>query len=118
MPCGMPSTCGFPVHDDFPDHDVFTKMTVLQPWRNFAPLAGFAVLLLTPGLAIQWGMLPFAYRVHALLAVSGICISLCLWAGFSLRELGLGRPSLRSHWIGCATLTLALAAIMVLAARW
>src|SRR5437899_6980616 len=72
------------------------------------------MLLLTPGLAIRWGVLPFAYRVHALLAVSGICIALCLWAGFSLSELGLGRPSLRAHWIGCAALTFGLAAIMVL----
>jgi hypothetical protein len=89
-------------------------MTLLRQWRAIAPLPGFAALLLTPGLAIHWGVLPFAYRVHALLAVSGICIALCLWAGFSLNELGLGRPSFRAHWIGCAALTLGLAAIMVL----
>src|SRR5207253_4151648 len=97
-----PSGCGF------------SLMTLLRQWRTIAPLPGLAMLLLTPGLAIRWGVLPFAYRVHALLAVSGICIALCLWAGFSLSELGLGRPSLRAHWIGCAALTFGLAAIMVL----
>ena len=89
-------------------------MTLLRQWRTIAPLPGLAMLLLTPGLAIRWGVLPFAYRVHALLAVSGICIALCLRAGFSLSELGLGRPPLRAHWIGCAALTFGLAAIMVL----
>ena len=89
-------------------------MIGLQPWRAIAPLPGFAALLLAPGLAIHWGVLPFEYRLHALLAVSGLCIALCLWEGFSLTELGLGMPALRSHWIGCAALTLALAAIMVL----
>jgi membrane protease YdiL (CAAX protease family) len=89
-------------------------MTLLRQWRTIAPLPGLAALLLTPGLAIHWGVLPFAYRVHALLAVSGVCIALCLWAGFSLNELGLGRPSFRGHWIGCAALTLGLAAIMLL----
>jgi hypothetical protein len=88
-------------------------MTLLRQWRAIAPPPGFAALLLTPGLAIHWAVLPFAYRIHALLAVSGICIALCCWAGFSLNELGLGRPSFRAHWIGSAALTLGLAAIMV-----
>jgi uncharacterized protein len=88
-------------------------MTLLRQWRAIAPLPGFAALLLAPGIAIHWGLLPFEYRVHALLAVSGLCIALCLLAGFSLSELGLGRPSFRAHWIGCAALTIGLATIMV-----
>ena len=90
------------------------RQTWLGQWRAIAPLPGFAALLLTPGLAIHCGVLPFAYRIHALLAVSGLCIALCLWAGVSLNELGLGKPSFRAHGIGCATLTLGLAAIVVL----
>jgi uncharacterized protein len=97
---------------------IFKSMTLLRQWRGLAPLAGFAALLLSPGLAIHWGLLPFAYRTYALLAVSAICIALCVWAGFGLDELGLRRPALRSHWIGCAALTLALAAIMLLETRW
>jgi len=92
-------------------------MTYLRQLRPILPLAGFAVLLTLPGLAIQWGLVPFTYRIHALLAVSAVCIVLCLLAGISYAELGLGRPSLRRHWIGCGTLTVGLAAIMVLATR-
>jgi len=72
------------------------------------------VLLLAPGLAIHSGLLPFEYRTYALVAVSVLCIALCLRSGFSAAELGLGRPSFRDHWLGCTVLTLGLAAVMVL----
>lgn len=89
-------------------------MTFLRQWRPIVPLMGFATLLLVPGLAIQCGVLPFEYRAYALLVVSLLCIALCLLAGFSFAELGLGRPSLREHWVGCAVVTAGLAAIVVL----
>lgn len=89
-------------------------MTILRHLRAIAPLTGFAALLLTPGLAIRWGWLPFEYRVQALLAVSALCIALCLLAGFSFAELGLGRPSFRKHWVPCMAITTGLAAVMVL----
>ena len=82
--------------------------------RPVAPLIGFAALLAIPGLAIQSGALPFEYRMHALLAVSALCVALCLWSGCSAAELGLAPPLLRAHWIACAVLTLGLAAIMLL----
>ena len=72
------------------------------------------MLLLAPGLAIHSGLLPFEYRTYALVAVSAVCIALCLRSGFSAAELGLGRPSFRDHWLGCTVLTLGLAAVMVL----
>jgi hypothetical protein len=89
-------------------------MTILRHWRAIVPLPGFAALLVLPGLAIQGGYLPFEYRVHALLLVSALCIALCLGAGFSFAELGLGRPSVRQHWLACVALTAGIAAIMVL----
>jgi membrane protease YdiL (CAAX protease family) len=89
-------------------------MTILRHLRAIAPLSGFAALLLTPGLAIHEGWLPFEYRLHALLAVSGLCITLCLLAGFSFSELGLGRPSFRKHWAPCMAITTGLAAVVVL----
>ena len=92
-------------------------MTFSRQWRSLVPLTAFTVLLLAPGLAIHFGLLPFAYRTSALLVVSGLCIALCLLSGLSLAELGLGRPSFREHWLGCAVLTLGLAAIMVLQTR-
>jgi len=88
-------------------------MMVLRQWRVIAPLPGFAALLLLPGLAIHWGLLPFEYRIHALLAVSVLCIALCLLAGFSFAELGLGRPSFREHSLLCGAITVGLAVVMV-----
>lgn len=95
----------------------FLRQQQLQ-WRLIAPLTGFAALLLTPGLAIHWGLLPFEYRIHALLLVSALCISLCLMAGVSFAELGLSRPSDRSHWVFCAAITAGVAAIMVAQTRF
>ena len=92
-------------------------MTFSRQWRPFVPLLAFTVLLLTPGLAIHFGLMPFAYRTYALVAVSGLCLALCVVSGLSLAELGLGRPSFREHWLGCTVLTLGLAAVMVLQTR-
>jgi hypothetical protein len=92
-------------------------MTFLQQARPMAPLFGFAAMLAVPGLAIQGGALPFEYRLHAMLAISALCIGLCLWSGFSAAELGLSWPQLRSHWIAGAALTLGLSAIMLLQAQ-
>jgi membrane protease YdiL (CAAX protease family) len=92
-------------------------MTISRRWRTIAPLPAFAALLLSPGLAIHWGLLPFDYRIPALLLVSLLCIALCLLAGFSFAELGLGRPSFREHWLFCGGLTVALALIMVAQTR-
>lgn len=82
-------------------------------WR-LAPVAGMAALLALPGVAIQFGVLPFADRVYALLAVSAICIASCRYAGFSFAELGFGRPQRLRDWLGCAAVTLAIAAVMLL----
>jgi membrane protease YdiL (CAAX protease family) len=81
------------------------------------PLSGFAALLMLPGLAIYAGLMPFEYRIHALLGVSALCIALCFWAGFSFAELGFARPSFRQHWLGCGLVTLGVAAIMLLQTR-
>ncbi len=89
-------------------------MTNLRQLRRVAPLPGFAALLLLPGLAIYAGLMPFEYRIHALLVVSALCIALCLWSGFTFAELGFARPAIRQHWFGCAALTLGVAAVMLL----
>ncbi len=82
--------------------------------RPLLPLAGLALLLAAPGLAIQFGVLPFAYRMHALILVSGLCVGLCVWAGVSFAELGFGKPHQWRHWLGCAVVTAAIAAVMLL----
>ena len=82
------------------------------------PLFGFAFLLLAPGVAIRYGVLPFEFRFQALLLVSGLVIALCAVAGFSLAELGLGRPLALRHWAGCGALTLALAGSVLLESRY
>jgi membrane protease YdiL (CAAX protease family) len=84
-----------------------------QQWRLIVPLPAFAALLLLPGLAIHYGLLPFEYRIHALLLVSALCIALCLLSGFSFAELGFGRPSELRHWLLCGAITAGIAAIMV-----
>jgi membrane protease YdiL (CAAX protease family) len=92
-------------------------MTTSRQRHSLLPLAAFTVLLLAPGLAIHFGLMPFAYRTYALVAVSGLCIALCFVSGLSLAELGLGRPSFREHWLGCTVLTLGLAAMLLLQTR-
>jgi membrane protease YdiL (CAAX protease family) len=96
----------------------YDEMTVLRQSCHIAPLLGFAFLLLAPGIAIRYGVLPFEFRFEALLLVSGLCIVLCAVAGFSLAELGLGRPSALRHWAGCGALTLALAGSVLLESRY
>jgi hypothetical protein len=96
----------------------YRKMTVLRQPRHMIPLLGFAFLLLAPGVAIRYGVLPFEFRFQALLLVSGLCIALCALAGFSLAELGLARPSALRHWAGCGALTLALAGSVLLESRY
>lgn len=81
--------------------------------RPLLPLAGLALLLAAPGLAIQFGLLPFAYRMHALILVSGLCVGLCVRAGVSFAELGFGRPHQWRHWLGCAAVTAVIASVML-----
>jgi membrane protease YdiL (CAAX protease family) len=94
-----------------------TPTAAAHPARRFTPLAGLTALLAGPGLAIQFGVLPFEYRMLALLLVSAICVGLCLWAGFSLAELGFGRPHRWQHWLGAFAITTAISAVMLLQAR-
>lgn len=82
--------------------------------RPLLPLAGLALMLAAPGLAIHFGLLPFEYRMHALMLVSGLCVGLCAWAGVSFAELGFGKPHQWRHWLGCAAVTGAIAAVMLL----
>jgi len=89
-------------------------MTLLRHLRTSAPLLGFALLLVFPGIAIRCGLLPFEFRFQALVIVASLCIALCMFAGYSFSELGLSRPSVPRHWLGCGALTLLLAASIVL----
>ncbi|UYO42792.1 CPBP family intramembrane metalloprotease [Rhodopseudomonas palustris] len=88
-----------------------------HPAVRFAPLAGLTLLLAAPGLAIQFGLLPFEYRMGALIVVSALCIGLCLWAGFSFTELGFGRPHQWRHWLGALAVTSLISAVMLLQTR-
>jgi hypothetical protein len=93
-------------------------MTPLRHFRVIAPLLGFALLLVAPGVAILCGLLPFDLRFEALIVVSSLCIAICVLAGYSLSELGLSKPSVARHWLGCAALTLLLAVFIVIEARF
>jgi hypothetical protein len=93
-------------------------MTLLRHFRVIAPLLGFAFLLVTPGVAIRCGLLPFDFRFEALIIVSSLCIAFCMLAGYSLSELGLSKPSAPRHWLGCAGLTVLLAIFIVVEARF
>jgi membrane protease YdiL (CAAX protease family) len=96
----------------------YSGMTFSRHLRDTAPLMGFAVLLLAPGCAIRCGLLPFDYRFQALVVVSSLCIALCVLAGYSLSELGLSRPSVPRHWLGCAALTVLLAIFILIEAQY
>lgn len=93
-------------------------MTVLRHLRFLAPLLAFASLLLTPGVAIRCGLLPFDFRFEALVIISGLCIALCLLAGYSFSELGLGAPWVARHWLACGALTALLAVSILLEAQF
>lgn len=93
-------------------------MTTAHRFRNTAPLIGFALLLLTPGVAIRFGLLPFDMRFEALLLVSGLCIGLVVLAGYSSAELGLHSPWVKRHWLVCGLITLAVGAAIYLEAQF
>jgi membrane protease YdiL (CAAX protease family) len=86
--------------------------------RYVSPLLGFALLLLTPGLAIHWGWLPFDLRFEALIVVSILCIGLTILAGYTSAELGLRAPWIARHWFGSALVTALLAAAIFLEAQY
>jgi hypothetical protein len=92
-------------------------MTNMRHLHGIAPLMGFSLLLVAPGVAIRYGMIPFDFRFEALLIVSSLCIAACFFGGYSFTELGLGRPSAR-HWLGGAALTLLLAIFIVIEAEF
>jgi len=92
-------------------------MTNMRHFRAMAPPLGFVLLLVTPGIAIRYGMLPFDFRFEALLIVSSLCIGACFFCGYSFSELGLSKPSAR-HWLGGAALTLLLAIFIVIEAEY
>ncbi|QGM98857.1 CPBP family intramembrane glutamic endopeptidase [Methylocystis parvus] len=87
-------------------------MTAVHRLRDTAPLLGFALLLLTPGVAIRCGLIPFDMRFEALLIVSALCVGLVAAAGYNSAELGLRAPFVARHWQMCGIVTAgALAAI-------
>ena len=75
-----------------------------------AALPAFALSLLAPSVAIRCGLLPFDQRFEALVIVSMLCIGLCVYEGFGVADLGLARPWIARHWLGCGAITLLLAA--------
>lgn len=85
--------------------------------RDISPLVGFALLLLTPGVAIRFGVLPFDMRFEALLIVSSLCIGACVIGGYSSAELGLQSPWVGRHWLGCGLVTLAIGAAIYVEAQ-
>jgi membrane protease YdiL (CAAX protease family) len=83
-----------------------------------APLAGFALLLLTPGVAIRFGLIPFDMRIEALLLVSALCTGLVVVAGYSSAELGLHSPWVARHWIVSGLVTVGVGAAVYLEAQF
>lgn len=86
--------------------------------RSLAPLLAFLLLLLAPSLAIRSGALPFDLRFEALLAVSVLCIAVCVLGGYSFSELGLGAPRVARHWLVCGALTAFLLAGILIEAQF
>jgi hypothetical protein len=93
-------------------------MTITHRLRDISPLIGFALLLLTPGVAIRCGVIPFDMRFEALLIVSALCVGLCVVAGYSSAELGLREPWVARHWVVCALVTLGVGAAVYLEAQF
>lgn len=93
-------------------------MTLAHRIRDTAPLTGFALLLLTPGVAIRFGLIPFDMRFEALLLVSALCIGLVFAAGYSAAELGLRAPWVARHWLVSALVTIGVGAAIYLEAQF
>ncbi|WP_442753764.1 type II CAAX prenyl endopeptidase Rce1 family protein [Methylocystis sp. JAN1] len=93
-------------------------MTTAYRLRDITPLTGFALLLLTPGVAIRCGLLPFDMRFEALLLVSALCIGLVVIAGYSSAELGLRQPWVARHWLVSGMVTLGVGAAIYLEAQF
>jgi uncharacterized protein len=93
-------------------------MTSAHRLRDIAPLIGFALLLLAPGVLIRCGLIPFDMRFEALLLVSALCISLVVVAGYSSAELGLHSPWVMRHWIVSGLLTVGVGAAVYLEAQF
>jgi len=85
---------------------------------DLAPLLAFALLLLLPGVAVRCGLLSFDLRFEALILVSGLCIGLCVYYGFSASELGLRTPWVARHWLGGVAVTLLLGASILIEGRF
>lgn len=83
-------------------------MTVLRRIYDNWLLIGFAALLVTPGVAIRLGLLPFDLRFEVMLAISALAIGLCVIAGCSAAELGMRTPNFMRHWLGCGAITLVI----------
>lgn len=99
-------------------HVYYVVMTNSHRLRDIAPLVGFALLLLTPGVAIRCGLIPFDLRFEALLIVSALCIGLVVAAGYDSVELGLRAPWVARHWAVCGLLTLGVGAAIYLEAQF
>jgi uncharacterized protein len=93
-------------------------MTLAHRISDTAPLIGFALLLLTPGVAIRFGLMPFDMRFEALLLVSALCIGLVFAAGYSATELGLRAPWVARHWLVSALVTVGVGAAIYLEAQF
>lgn len=93
-------------------------MTLPHRIRDKTPLIGFALLLLTPGVAIRFGLIPFDMRFEALLLVSALCIGLVVAAGYSAAELGLRTPWVMRHWLVSALVTIGVGAAIYLEAKF
>ncbi len=85
--------------------------------KAITALSGFTFITLLPGGAIRSGLLPFDWRFHALLLVSGLCIATTLFAGYSMRELGVSAPRGLGRWLACGAFTATLAALIAVEAR-
>ncbi len=96
----------------------YTVMTALRRAHDNWLLIGFALVLLSPSVAIRAGLLPFDMRFEALLGISSLCIGLCFLAGCSAAELGLKPPWIARHWLGCALVTLCIGVALYLESLW
>ncbi len=89
-------------------------MTVLRRPPPLAALSLYTLLLLAPAAAMSAGLLPFAWRFHALVVVSSFCIAQCVVAGYSLADLGLAEHGDRRQWLVAFGLSLLLMTLVFL----